>query len=113
MGGNTADWAASTLRTDSATVANTHDTAKPNSSMTAMAARKRPGPVCTRKPTAKPTRHMNPTTTTLRAMSATVRPTSTAERAIGSDRNRSTRPRRMSSARPIVVFMAPKTTACT
>ena len=46
-------------------------------------------------------------------VSAAVRPTSTAERAMGSDRSRSTMPLVMSSARPIPVCMAPKATVCT
>jgi hypothetical protein len=42
------------------------------------------------------------------ARSDVVRPTRTAERAIGSDRNRSTRPLFMSSANPTAVVVAPK-----
>ena len=41
------------------------------------------------------------------AMSATVRPASTARRAIGSERKRSMRPRFMSSARPRAVAKPP------
>ena len=39
-----------------------------------------------------------------------VRPAMTAERAMGSDRNRSMRPFCRSSARPIAVFTAPNAT---
>ena len=46
----------------------------------------------------------------LRTRSATVRPASTAERAIGMDRNRSTTPRVRSSFRPTAVCEAPKVT---
>lgn len=42
-----------------------------------------------------------------------VRPTSTAERAIGSERKRSIRPVCMSVASPIAVFIEPKTAVCT
>ena len=49
---------------------------------------------------------------TLMAMSLTVRPTSTADRDIGSDRNRSMMPFWMSSAIPAPVVVAPKITVC-
>ena len=42
-----------------------------------------------------------------------VRPASTAERAIGSERKRSMRPLWRSSASPMAVFTAPKATVCT
>ena len=45
-------------------------------------------------------------------MSEAVRPTRTAERDIGSDRNRSMMPFFMSSASPAPVKVAPKTTVC-
>ena len=44
--------------------------------------------------------------------SLSVRPTSTADRDIGSDRNRSMMPFCMSSARPAPVIVAPKMTVC-
>ena len=66
-----------------------------------------------RKPTRKPTITIRVMTIELRATSATVRPASTADRAIGSDRNRSMRPWRRSSARPTPVFTLPKVTVCT
>ena len=53
------------------------------------------------------------TTNTLRTESARVRPKSTAERAIGSDRNRSIRPLCRSSAKPTLVLTEPKRTVCT
>src|SRR5215213_6016801 len=56
-----------------------------------MATKNASAPVCTRKPTAKPTAAIRAVTKTLRARSAKVLPASTAERAIGSDRNRSRR----------------------
>ena len=65
------------------------------------------------KPTMKPTAVITITTKTLRTRSAVVRPTSTADRAIGSDRNRSINPAWRSSARPTPVFSAPNVTDCT
>ena len=66
-----------------------------------------------RKPTASPTAVMMITVKTLRTMSAEVRPVSTAERDMGSARNRSMRPFWRSSARPMLVLTAPKATVCT
>ena len=56
-----------------------------------------------RQPTRNPTTIISATTNTLRTRSASVRPASTAERAIGSERNRSIRPLFMSVASPIAV----------
>ena len=49
----------------------------------------------------------------LRTRSASVRPVSTAERAIGSERKRSMSPFCKSSASPTPVVRAPNTTVCT
>ena len=49
----------------------------------------------------------------LKPMSLVVRPTSTAERAIGNDRNRSMMPLVMSSASPTPVNVDPKITVWT
>ena len=49
----------------------------------------------------------------LRTRSAMVRPASTADRAIGSDRKRSMIPLLMSCDSPTAVAVAPKTTVCT
>ncbi len=57
--------------------------------------------------------HIKATTNTSRTRSAIVRPASTAERAIGSERNRSISPLRRSSASPTAVFTAPNATVCT
>jgi hypothetical protein len=65
-----------------------------------MPARNASALVWTRKPTAKPTTAISAATKTLRARSAVVRPARTAERAMGSDRNRSSRPLLRSVARP-------------
>jgi hypothetical protein len=70
-------------------------------------------PVCTRHPTANPTANISATTNTFRTRSASVRPARTAERAMGSDRNRSINPWLRSVASPIAVFSAPNVTVCT
>ena len=56
---------------------------------------------------------MRITTNTLRTRSASVRPTSTADRAMGSERNRSSIPDFRSAAKPTAVAIAPNTTVCT
>ncbi len=61
-----------------------------------------------RNPTAIPTSSMIATTNTLRNRSERVRPASSAPRDIGSERNRSIRPRWRSSASPTPVTMLPK-----
>ena len=66
-----------------------------------------------RHPTTNPTAIIRATTKTLRTVSASVRPDSTADRAIGSAWNRSMRPLFMSVASPIAVAIAPNTTVCT
>ena len=78
-----------------------------------MPARKASALVCTRKPTAKPTPAMSAVTKTLRAEVGDVRPASTAERAMGSERKRSSRPLCTSAARPTAVLVAPNTAVCT
>jgi hypothetical protein len=67
-------------------------------------------PAWKRNPTRVPTTSMRQTTNRLRAVSDRVRPASTAERAMGRDRKRSTMPRVMSSARPTPVWVEPKIT---
>ena len=69
--------------------------------------------VLMRNPTAKPTSEMMTITTTLRHRSAVVRPASTADRAMGSDRNRSMSPFCRSSASPMLVLTEPNITVCT
>ena len=63
-----------------------------------------------RQPTSRPVSDITISTSTLLATSETVRPVSTADGAIGSDRNRSMMPFLMSSARPAPVIVAPKMT---
>jgi len=70
-------------------------------------------PLWKRNPTAVPTPIIRPTTKMLRTKSATVRPAKTAERAMGSDLNRSMMPLLMSWDRPTAVDVAPNTTVWT
>ena len=65
-----------------------------------------------RQPTSSPVTDMIAMTRTLLSTSLVVRPTSTAERDIGSDRNRSMMPFWMSSAMPAPVIVTPKITVC-
>jgi hypothetical protein len=59
------------------------------------------------KPTSSPTVNITTSWKTLVTTSPSVRPVSSAERAIGSDRNRSIRPFFRSSARPSAVTNPP------
>ena len=111
--GNDAACAVSGSRTDRPIRANTQAKAKANSSSTSRPPTNAAGLVWIRKPTRKPTTHISTMTKASRTRSARVRPASTADRAMGSERNRSMRPLFRSSARPIAVFMAPKATVCT
>ena len=71
------------------------------------------GPPCGRNPTSTPTVSITVSPSTLCNRSAIVRPASTAERAIGSDRKRSINPRCKSSAIPTPVVMQAKISVCT
>ena len=107
---NPAVCAVSAPRTVSATKAKIQLRAKPNAATTAMHPAAPATPPRKRNPTRYPTAIIKKMTTMLRTRSATVRPASTAERAIGMDRNRSTTPRVRSSFRPTAVCEAPKVT---
>jgi hypothetical protein len=63
-----------------------------------------------RQPTTRPVSDITTITSTLFSTSLVVRPTRTAERDIGSERNRSMTPFWMSSASPTPVSVAPKIT---
>ena len=63
-----------------------------------------------RQPTSRPVRLITTSTMTLLTTSESVRPASTADGDIGSDRNRSMMPFLTSSARPAPVIVAPNTT---
>ena len=78
-----------------------------------MPARNRIGFVCTRNPTANPTRITSTMTNTLRAKSPRVRPARTADLAMGRERNRSSSPLLRSLAMPTAAAMAPNTVSCT
>src|SRR5436190_1795533 len=110
---NIAAWAPSTCLIASATTAEIHEKTNPTESTSAII------PIAPTTPfwNLNPTRYATTITRSSRirflATSEVVRPTRTAERAIGSERNRSTRPFFMSSARPIAVVVEPKIAFCT
>src|SRR5207249_865021 len=87
---NPADWATSTLRTDSPITADTQLIAYPNNRRTTNPAAASMGPVRIRQPTINPQITMMTTTSTLLSRSDVVRPIRTAARDIGRERNRST-----------------------
>ena len=93
--------------------ANNHASENPKSTSTPTPAATISTLVCMRKPTSTPIANISNTITTLRMVSASTRPPSTAERDIGNDRSRSSKPLPLSSARPIAVFNAPNVTVCT
>src|SRR6202011_572424 len=96
----TADWAASALRTVSATKAKIQLSARPKALTSAMHTRAGATPAWRRKPMMYPTTIISTTITTLRTKSATVRPMSTADRAIGIERKRPITPSFRASDRP-------------
>ncbi|GAA2088960.1 hypothetical protein GCM10009759_11470 [Kitasatospora saccharophila] len=105
--GNAAAVAVSGSPTARPTTANTQDIANPKAGTGSPPARNAGTPSWIRKPTRKPTPVISATTNTFRAGSAVVRPESTAERAVGSERKRSISPVRRSPAGPIAVSTAP------
>ena len=107
-----ADWTASTVFMLSAMTTPIHENANDVSSSSMKATSCAPTDPSGRKPTSTPTMYMTPTTAALRTRSDTVRPTSTADRAMGSERNLSMMPLRRSSARPMPLATAPKATVC-
>jgi len=70
-------------------------------------------PAWKRRPINMPTRITITATIRFRITSENVRPASTAERAIGSDLNRSMMPACRSSVSPTLVLVEPKTEVCT
>src|SRR5512144_1750659 len=96
-------FAASALRTDNPISAPTQENASANSSSSANPAAAATRPPEKRNPTSAPTTTITSTMHALPTVSATVRPASTADRAIGSDRNRSMMPFCRSSASPTAV----------
>jgi hypothetical protein len=87
--------------------------ALPNPTASANAPSAATGPACSRKPSSVPTATVTRVAAAVRAPSARIRPVSTAERAIGRERNRSMMPLARSSLRPIPVMTVPNTTVCT
>jgi hypothetical protein len=98
------------VRTISPTRAITQENAKANSSSSTKPASASPTEEWIRQPTTSPVTAITTMVITLRPRSATVRPISTADRAMGSDRNRSIRPFWMSSAMLAPVIVLPNTT---
>src|SRR4051794_25303209 len=107
--GNDAAWAVSAFLVTRPMIANNHESEYANASVMPIAPRKPHAFVWMRQPTMKPTIDMSTITNALRTKSASVRPTSTALRAIGNERNRLMRPFWRSSARPTPVLRAPNT----
>src|SRR6266498_1188352 len=110
MNMNEALFTTSTLPTFNPTKAKIHDMAYANSSN-----RRKPpiagtGDVLIRHPTINPVTDITKIDAELKTTSLVVRPTRTADRAIGSDRNRSMMPLVMSSASPAPVNVEPKIT---
>ena len=105
-----AAWAASAPRTVSATNAKIQLSANPNAATTATEAIACSAPPWKLNPIKYPIMIISPKIRTLRTRSASVRPSSTAERDIGIERKRSTTPRSRSSARPMAVCVARKAT---
>ena len=103
IGRNPATCAVSGSPTSMPISANIHENAKPKRIASSTAAIALPRPLWKRKPTSVPTPTISRTTKKLRVMSASVRPASTAERAIGSERKRSIIPVRRSAASPTAV----------
>ena len=110
---NPADWAASTLPTESPMTAEIHENAIANRTSSPSPPTMGSRPLWNRKPTSRPTPVISTTTRMLRRVSARMRPASTANRVIGSDRNLSTMLRDRSSARPMPVWVEPKAIVCT
>src|ERR671927_1998570 len=108
-----AAWADSGLATVNPMLAEISDRASPNTTTKARADTAGTSPAWKRNPKRKPTAVIKRTTNELRTVSLKVRPRSTAERAIGSDRNRSTIPDDRSWARPTPVWTSPNTMAWT
>ena len=107
-----ADCAASEFLTASPMQAMTHDRANANVSATSNPPANGTSEVCGRKPSREASTIISAITNTLRTRSATVRPASTAERAIGSERKRSITPLLKSSISPIDVWVAPNAAIC-
>src|SRR5205085_9326756 len=93
--------------------AKNHENANENNITSAIANTPLTKPLWKRKPTSMPTPTINNVVNNVRTMSASTRPANTAERAIGSERNRSMMPFEMSSASPNAVPAPEKSDVCT
>src|SRR5205823_11953316 len=102
---NEAAWTASTSFKARPRHAEIHENANPTARTSAISPNALSGPCMNRNPTAYPMAMTMATRMRFFARSNVVRPASTPDRAIGSDRNRSTIPFFMSSASPIAVVV--------
>ena len=105
--------AASPLLTDKPMRAKIQHSEKPNSTISAIPPMTPSTLAEVRKSTMKPISSISTTVTTLRVVSASTRPPSTAVRLIGNDFSRSSNPLFLSSARPMAVLMEPNAMVCT
>jgi hypothetical protein len=103
----------SALRSEVPISAITQDSAKPQVRIRPKAASASTTPVCGRKPKATPTATVITAPQPMRVTSATIRPATTALRAIGRDRKRSMRPLAKSLFRPTAVCVAMNATPWT
>ena len=101
------------LRSEMPSSAITQDSAKPQARIRPKAASTSATFACGRKPKARPTPTVMTAPQAMRVTSATIRPATTALRAIGMDRNRSIRPCAKSLFRPTAVCVAMNATPCT
>lgn len=110
---NPAVCTASGLRSETPISAISQDSAKPQASTTPRAASSSAAFACGRKPKATPTATVISAPQAMRVTSATIRPATTALRAIGSDRNLSMRPWLKSLFSPTAVCIAMNATPWT
>ena len=94
------EFTASGLRITRPSSAPSQHMVKPSSSSSAKPAAARRTPLCARQPISAPTTAITTQLSAVISRSETVRPSSTAKRDIGSERNRSTRPLCRSPATP-------------
>src|SRR5699024_4647590 len=109
---NPALWATSTLRANSPMNAPTQDNAQANSNITRYPSAASPNPVLICQPTSRPHTDITIRARTLITRSEVVRPSTTASRDIGNDRNRSMMPFCRSLAKPTTVNAELNATVC-
>ena len=110
---NPATWTDSALRRDTPRNAISQHMATPSASTRSKAPAAPATPPWNRNPSPTATPTMISDDHAVRTMSAVTRPATTAERAIGSDRNRSMRPLWKSAFNPTAVCVVPNPIPCT